>query len=362
MDATSDSLGSLPDTLAYHKHIPLGIAKPVRRSRSHLIRATAKRMAQDRDPQDLNASRPASCSRRDNFLSPDVWNISPDSLRPILESDLRNDMTWGKDCATWLRREANSRTRGESRKAREAYASHEAEGRDLARSRISLPTDHSRIVRRRSLEREEAFCDANTYKGNVRLRRTAGPSDDAQVAELYSMGLLYDGETRATEPFNLNSIRHEEPVYSIRPAKRARKLNKARGYGSEQALDLDLSFSDLGNDQTIAHYLMSPSYSEAADNSGDEAIQHSSRQPGQSFAPLRVIYELVSSKPSFDVDTSQPPDLVNDIISDYDCFSDSELDDTPSQWEIHDDGSGGGDGDAAAAATDRPADPWVMLG
>jgi hypothetical protein len=67
-----------------------------------------------------------------------------------------------------------------------------------------------------------------------------------------------------------------------------------------------------------------------------------------------VIYELDGSQPSFDVDTSQPPDLISDeILSDYDCFSDSELDDgdnVPSQREVF---------DSAATPT---SDAWVVLG
>ena len=47
----------------------------------------------------------------------------------------------------------------------------------------------------------------------------------------------------------------------------------------------------------------------------------------------------------FDVDTSQPPELVLDTISDYDCCSDMELDDAPSQREVHD-----------------GSELWVMLG
>jgi len=94
---------------------------------------------------------------------------------------------------------------------------------------------------------------------------------------------------------------------------------------------------------------MSPS---ASETSGDDAaIQHRQHRSPRASPPLRVIYELASSRRSFDVDTSQPPDLITDSLSDdYDCFSDGELDDTPSQREVHEPDSA------------RAADGWVILG
>jgi hypothetical protein len=41
---------------------------------------------------------------------------------------------------------------------------------------------------------------------------------------------------------------------------------------------------------------------------------------------------------------------VVDVLSDYDCFSDGELDDTPSQREVEEN------------ADNLPADAWVILG
>ncbi|KAH7329473.1 hypothetical protein B0I35DRAFT_404693 [Stachybotrys elegans] len=226
------------------------------------------------------------------------------------------------------------------------------EGRDLAKSHVQLPSDRARLVRRPTLEREEAFRDASTSRGNVRLRPAIPliPGDeDAQIAELYRMGLLYDdGDERAAPAFDLNSIPHEEPVYSIRPAKRSRRSNKGRDY--DEPLHLDLSFTDLGHDGAIAEFLMPSSSAESSSGEDREearrTISHS-RSSSHSSAPLRVIYELSSSEPSFDVDTSQPPDLIDD---DYDLFSDSELDDSPSQREVHD------------GAAPTPSDAWIMLG
>jgi hypothetical protein len=221
------------------------------------------------------------------------------------------------------------------------------DGRDLAYSDIALPCDRFRLVRRPTLEREDAFRDASTAKVHVR-RRVESANEDEQVADLYRMGLLYDNEEQdrsGNDGFNLNSIHHDEPLYSIRPAKRARKHKVSKGGFQNQALHLDLSFTDLGDDEAIAQYLMALSRQEA-----DGAIQHELHDSPQSHTPLRVIYELASSQPSFDVDTSQPPDLVVDVLSDYDCFSDGELDDTPSQREVEEN------------ADNLPADAWVILG
>jgi hypothetical protein len=180
--------------------------------------------------------------------------------------------------------------------------------------------------------------------------------EDAQIAELYRMGLLYDDNEKSTSDlgFTLNNITHEEPVYSMRPARRTRKLhNNTREF--EEPLNLDLSFADLGNDDDLARYLVTPSSTPEATHGDMEDIQHDSRRHTRKLsAPLRVVYELDhNSGPSFDVDTSQPPDLiVDDSLSDYDYFTDSDMaDDVPSQREVD---------DGAAAATASGA--WVLLG
>lgn len=227
------------------------------------------------------------------------------------------------------------------------------ESHALARSSLVLPSDGHRT--KPSLEREEAFLYPSTSKGSVRLRPAVPliPGDeDAQVAELYRMGLLYDEQDAPAPAFDLNSISHEEPVYAIRPAKRARKpTHRSRASGP---LHLNLSFTDLGQDSDLAKH----TFDSTTTSSDDEAVasglprrSNHSRSSSTSSAPLRVIYELESAEPSFDLDTSQPPDLVDDILSDYDCFSESEfLEDGPSQREVL-------DSDGA-----RPSEAWVILG
>ncbi|KAG6168651.1 hypothetical protein E4U10_002714 [Claviceps purpurea] len=231
------------------------------------------------------------------------------------------------------------------------------EGRELAYSDMPLPSDHYRLARRPTLERGDALQDASTSKGRIHVCRQPGfGNDDLQVANLYQMGLLYDAEQEhGSDSFTLNSIRHEEPLYSIRPAKRDRKCAKAGGRFGRR-LRLDLSFSDLGEDETLARYLLTLTSAEkAVDNSTEtrtsaDAAQQLSREPAGLQPPLRVVYELAGSSNSFSVDASQPPDLVTDLLSDYDCFSDGELDDTPSQREVQE------------GAENTPSDTWVILG
>ncbi|KAG6138931.1 hypothetical protein E4U28_004036 [Claviceps purpurea] len=231
------------------------------------------------------------------------------------------------------------------------------EGRELAYSDMPLPSDHYRLARRPTLERGDALQDASTSKGRIHVCRQPGfGNDDLQVANLYQMGLLYDAEQEhGSDSFTLNSIRHEEPLYSIRPAKRDRKCAKAGGR-FDRRLRLDLSFSDLGEDETLARYLLTLTSAEKADDNSTEtrtsadAAQQLSREPAGLQPPLRVVYELAGSSNSFSVDASQPPDLVTDLLSDYDCFSDGELDDTPSQREVQE------------GAENTPSDTWVILG
>ncbi|KAG5948696.1 hypothetical protein E4U60_001048 [Claviceps pazoutovae] len=231
------------------------------------------------------------------------------------------------------------------------------EGRELAYSDIPLPSDHYRLIRRPTLERGDALQDASTSKGRIHVcRQPDFGNDDLQVANLYQMGLLYDAEQEhGSDSFTLNSIRHEEPLYSIRPAKRDRKCAKAGGR-FDRGLHLDLSFSDLGEDETLARYLLTLTSADNADDNSTEtrtsadAAQQLSREPAGLQPPLRVVYELAGSSHSFSVDASHPPDLVTDILSDYDCFSDGELDDTPSQREVQE------------GAANTPSDTWVILG
>lgn len=345
MDLSSIShfTGQLPFEVLDEKHLSSGRVtykpKTYRRTRSHVVRSTAKRLVQNNPDlcRELNSVWEPSFVRGSEPNSQHgAADAAPSAQRALIEKNLRWEFSWHNPAPD---RGRVTRTRGN-------WYSDEAEGQDLARSALPLPSDRNRLVRRPSLEREDAFRDANTTKTSTRQRPRLS-TEDAQVAELYRLGLLYDDEQDRGEGFNLNTISHDAPLYSIRPARRSRK-SKAKGYGLGNPLHLDLSFTDLGDNDAIAQYLMAAT---AVTSSDEDSTHHTSEPSTQGYAPLRVIYEVENSTPSFDVDTSQPPDLVSDdFLSDYDYFSDMDLDDLPSQREVRD-----------SAATPG-SDAWVVLG
>ncbi|KAI1454016.1 hypothetical protein F4805DRAFT_338297 [Annulohypoxylon moriforme] len=137
-----------------------------------------------------------------------------------------------------------SKTRVRRRKplpSRSAWGYGDEDDRRLAADpSVVLPSD--RRPKKPRLERQEAFREPNTqvfYSDVV--------DDDA---ELYKLGILYDDEHVRGSRFGLDTIVHSEPVYSIRPAKRARKQRQDTSY-----LHLDLSFASLGSDSDLQHYL-----------------------------------------------------------------------------------------------------------
>ncbi|KAM0427587.1 hypothetical protein ACHAPT_007548 [Fusarium lateritium] len=352
MESLLNNAGDLPAAISQHKHFPITGDNTTKTrgysSRNHFIRANAKRQAQSSSTsicRDTGFHCTTATSGTDHCYRCGEDKSNRGARRPQLEKVLRNELLFTPSDRLRL----DYRVRGPRdrfpRSRTQTACSDEVEGRDLARSKVPLPSDRYRLVRKPTLEREEAFRDASTAKGNVHLRRTQPVNDDAEIAELYRIGLLYDEERESTEAFDLNSIQHEEPVYTIRPAKRSRKNKKSHSFSFNDPLYLDLSFTDLGGDDTIAQFLSEPS--------DDGSLPQGNGPSERSFAPLRVIYELDGSQPSFDVDTSQPPDLVlsDDPLSDYDCFSDSDLDDLlPSEREVRD-----------SAATPS-SDVWVVLG
>ncbi|KAG6033515.1 hypothetical protein E4U41_006895 [Claviceps citrina] len=331
---------------AFHRRVMS--RKPQHRSLSRLVRANAKHLV---ETGQINNVFPL-CAEDHN-------QIDRACLRSHLQRDLRSHLENAK------RKPPSSHYNGPTSRR----VDHQDEGRDLAYSDMPLPSDRYRLVRRPTLEREDAFRDASTSsRGRIHVRRAAAADDDdQQVAQLYSAGLLYDSEQdRAGDGFDLNAIPHDEPLYSIRPAKRERRGRSSSKPGGKapdnrkRRLHVDLSFSDLGNDEALAQYLMA--LTRPDDDAGGDtdvaataAAAEVARQPcrggyADSQPPMRIIYELATSQPHFEVDASQPPDLVRDLLSDYDCFSEADLDDTPSQREVQEE------------ADSSPSDVWVILG
>lgn len=335
---TADSYDAGATALAHDRYFPSRVSdKNHRRTLAHRVRFAARAYAeQHRDLADNRLCHVVGMPCMHSTSSNHRHTLAS-SNRGLRRTHLQEDLRWYHGATNLNRRIRTHRPR-------ESWGTDENEGIDLARSNVELPSDRTR---RPSLEREDAFCDTTTYKSKgVRVRSLMAPTtdDDAQVAELYRMGLLYD-ETDASQQdvsFNLNKIHHDEPAYTIRSAKRTRrggKAGKARKAAPAAPLNLDLSFADLGNDNEIGRYLSPP----ASDS--EESLQRGGVRR-QHTPPLRIIYELDGSGPSFDVDTSQPPDLMED---DYDCFSDSELDDGPSQREVRDSITPG-------------SEAWIILG
>lgn len=252
--------------------------------------------------------------------------------------------------------------------ARLAWEDEDESGRDLARSDVPLPSDGHRR-RPPSLERQEAFRDARTVK-----RRTT--IDDA---ELYRLGLLYDDEHERGSGFNLDAIVHDEPAYTLnmRPAKRGRKRKSDQAHGPVRDLPLNLSFAALGDDEALAHFLISPDEDEIYSAYDTETHAFGSTAADTAAAPLHIVYELEHSIYSpaislYDLHSldNRAPDLISDISD--------EDDDWALLNELHGDNDAPGAAhDTASTSTDEEdeqheeergrirrqnSDAWVVLG
>ncbi|KAL2134422.1 hypothetical protein VTI74DRAFT_261 [Chaetomium olivicolor] len=257
------------------------------------------------------------------------------------------------------------------------WAAEVAEGCALARSAVSLPGEVSwgygagghgrqsprsrncsRSGRRRlpSLERQNAFRDEKTAKRRRcespedEMRGCLGPDtgrdlvqmerEDAEVEELYRMGLLYDDEYERGDGFSLEKIIREEPVYSVRvrPARKGRReQNKVTGV----SLSVDLVFSVLGEDEAFAGWMASGS-----PEGGVSAPAVRSRETVHD-TQLTVIYELADDHESVVEEEDSLVDL--DGWADYSVADEEE----------------GYDGNRTAQAlevVDDDVDSWVLLG
>ncbi|KAI1144301.1 hypothetical protein F5Y05DRAFT_23402 [Hypoxylon sp. FL0543] len=167
---------------------------------------------------------------------------------------------------------------------------------------VVLPSDRS--PSKPQLKRQEAFREPNAWHHSDVVENDS---------DLYKLGLLYDDEHVRGSYFSLDTIVHSEPVYSVRPAKRARKSHRDTSH-----LHLDLSFASLGSDLEIQHYL-APDVALLTPPADDDIpeTQDAYRDdinPEQSYrdAALSVIHELPESSPvSFDAHALEAPDFHN---------------------------------------------------
>ncbi|KAK8117563.1 uncharacterized protein PG998_005844 [Apiospora kogelbergensis] len=126
----------------------------------------------------------------------------------------------------WTTRQRKAATnRGTQRPYEQHYCidGGDDDGIALARSDVPLPGDGYGNKSTPRLQRQEAF------RGPSVRRQGAFVSSDDVVendADLYRLGLLYDGETNRGPVLSLDAIVHTEPLYTVRLSRRKQKRGK----------------------------------------------------------------------------------------------------------------------------------------
>ncbi|KAM3551097.1 hypothetical protein MY1884_007896 [Beauveria asiatica] len=124
----------------------------------------------------------------------------------------------------------------------------------LAKSRMRMPCDDN------SQNTTRAAAAATTARTpSVHTESADNLADKAQIAALRKAGLLYEDTSPRDGRLTLDNISHDEPSYEIRYAKP--RTRKHRGASSAAALNL--SYLDLGEDESLIKYGMALSMSEA---------------------------------------------------------------------------------------------------
>ncbi|KAJ2985657.1 hypothetical protein NUW58_g5418 [Xylaria curta] len=227
---------------------------------------------------------------------------------------------------------------------------------------VTLPGEPRRHTPR--LERQEAFRVPEAWD----ISDTDVVADDAA---LYRLGILYDddGENEVVRGsgFCLDAITRAEPVYSLRPAKRAKRAHNRRFPLIEEDLHLsvELLSTYLGDDAAIARFFapVSEEKPTRAHGGGSDAINrkyNGSTLRKTSPEPLSIIYELVESSIHSPVATpaeDEFPGLISDI-EDEGCGDHGEEDIVSnSDWAlVLDPGSDAGQFSGDAAWADSDAD------
>ncbi|KAI2623947.1 hypothetical protein GGS26DRAFT_214965 [Hypomontagnella submonticulosa] len=245
------------------------------------------------------------------------------------------------------------------------WVSDDDDGRDIAADpSVVLPSDYSRS--KPKLERQEAFREPKRWWSHSDI-----VEDDA---DLYAMGLLYDDDHAHGSYFNLDTIVHSEPVYSVRPAKRAKKQHQDTSY-----LHVDLTLSLLGSDMDVQGFL-APHLEEFVVPVEEIPIPQESPKDQTHLAPsyrdaaLSTIDELPeSSTHSFNArapEASEFPDVVSDskgeedtldwaLVQDTDLFSIADIDEDDNDVRHDDVCSYSEDAVDAVSAT---GGAWIVLG
>ncbi|TQV99376.1 hypothetical protein V2A60_004854 [Cordyceps javanica] len=135
----------------------------------------------------------------------------------------------------------------------------------LAKSRVRMPCDDDSQNTAKPAAAAAVAAAAPARTSSVHTASADEVADRAQVAALYETGLLYRDAGPRDGRVTLDSIPHDEPAYVVRAAK-PRSARKHGGRGAAlSSLDrgLNLSFSDLGDEESVVQYLMALTASEA---------------------------------------------------------------------------------------------------
>ncbi|KAI0200661.1 hypothetical protein F4808DRAFT_450666 [Astrocystis sublimbata] len=196
------------------------------------------------------------------------------------------------------------------------------DGRRLALDpTVALPGERQRHIPR--LERQGAFRAPNSWE----LSEADVVVNDA---ELYRLGILYDRDDYDPSRgfgFCLEAIKHEQPVYSLRPARRTKKARDRRVTHKQEDLQLSVSLLStyLGDDAAIARFFAPVGDVMPMDTETFHQEQSSLAARDDTINPLTVIYELAEpSKPSLSP-TPRESDVL-ELVSDTedDVFDESE--------------------------------------
>ncbi|GAP87691.1 hypothetical protein SAMD00023353_2800120 [Rosellinia necatrix] len=223
------------------------------------------------------------------------------------------------------------------------------DGRRLASDpTVALPGEGRRPTPR--LERQEAFCAPETWD----ILDTDVVLDDIV---LYRLGILYDDdhcEHGKSEPdkneyvhqsgFCLDSIRHEEPAYSLRQAKRVKRSHTRQFLSEREDLHhpAGLLSSYLADDTAIARFLVpksghvsTPLCTSGFNDTNRQLRKHDTPAAMISSEPLSIIYELseglVHALPPSPT-TNDFPDLVSDMEGE--CEGDDEDNPSGREWAL----------------------------
>ncbi|KAL2270616.1 hypothetical protein VTJ83DRAFT_2800 [Remersonia thermophila] len=277
--------------------------------------------------------------------------------------------------------------------------------RRRARSRSSACTGGLQ-TRPPSLERQDAFRDEKTAKRHRAPGSYGGydfddddnandndgvesDADNAQTAELYRLGLLYDNDYERGAGFSLAYLDHGMPVYSLRvrqvrrPQRRQQHQERQpRGWSSQEGAHsrgesnnddeimrdsddgqgylVDLAFSAFGENEAFRQWMV-PGPLESGLGPSGHGRRSGSReltQPSAHCAPLlRVVYELTEAPtPSPTADCFLAEDV---SVSDVSTCGWADEDDTA--WSLLDTVGEVNGAEKGTLVDGDEVDPWVML-